>query len=300
MSGRRGGKRRGNASMVRGGRQPEPTTAVQVSSTDGEGPTSAAQRSLPVPAASRVKAPSPAPKSGSGESVDLPSFVHEYQRAYIAHADTKAFGVLAVAGSLVAYIESKGLIDLRPFMQGGAGVREYAGAAACVLLMLAGSLAAFAIAPRLWTLKSKGGGQAPAAEDENGVIFWDDVLTHEDPAAYANHIEGLTGEDSRRQVSIHVYTLAGINRSKYRLVAWALRLGLLGVMALFISLLGGSWRNSERTAQPSSASMRQPSQTVLPGAHGSTGSRPSVGRNATAPPTGTGETAPTAHRLVPP
>lgn len=224
---------------------------------------------------------------GTGDSVDLPSFIHEYQRAYIAHADTKAFGVLAVAGSLVAYIESKGLIDLGPFIKGGAGVREYAGAAACVLLMLAGSLAAFTVAPRLWTLRSKGDDPAPAtAADGPGVIFWDDVLTHEDPASYANHVARLSAKDSRRQLSIHAYTLAGINRSKYRLVGWALRLGLLGVMALFVSLLGGSWRDSERTTQPSTATGRQSSQSATPGAPAGAGSPPSRSVKPTFQPAG--------------
>jgi hypothetical protein len=174
----------------------------------------------------------PATKSTPPATHDLPPFIHQYLRDYIAFADQKAGVVFTAAAALLALIKADQGLELDPFINGYWGMREIAGVVAVLFLAACCLFELRAVMPRLGSGRIDVLGRAQPAPTDPGVIFWDHILTDATPEAYATRVERLTDADARRAMLVHAHTLARIDRAKYSDLHRGMRLGLLGLIAL--------------------------------------------------------------------
>lgn len=164
-------------------------------------------------------------RPSEGEANELPTFVHQYLRDFITFADQKAAFTFAASAGLLAYLESKSVTDsfTKPLASWRAG--EWIGSAAFLLLIACALLAAGVVVPRL------------RGQSATGLIYWEDIRSYFEPGAYVNAVEGASRAAARAEVLRHSFVLAGICRTKYKMLDWSLRIGFMGAVATATLLL---------------------------------------------------------------
>lgn len=157
---------------------------------------------------------------------------HQYQRDYIAHADTKAAVIGTVSVGFLAFLEAKGAVDLSGFQS--SRLSDWLGVASACAFFLAALGSAGVLWPRL------GIGKTPVppgtATPGGGAIYWEEVRRHGSADAYAAHVARLATDQINREIATHIFVLAGINQKKYRALGWALRI-LIAAVALLCGYL---------------------------------------------------------------
>jgi len=250
----------------------------------------------------------PSAQDASGNAMDptirdeFARHVHQYQRDYISHAETKA-GVIATASvGALAFLEEKGALDLHAVRR--AQIEDLFGASAALAFALASLFALWVVRPRLGVDRaapaaaSSSGEQSvtPRSPGKKGAIFWDEVRGYQTADSYASSVAGLTFVGVQRELSMHAYVLAGINQAKYRAVNRALWCLLAAVACLCANLLLRDSTNAATAAPHQTTTPLAPSVAPLPSPPPS--DERQTGSAAAAPPTRMGDSplAPAASR----
>jgi hypothetical protein len=173
----------------------------------------------------------PPPSAKPEDNGALAEFVHQSLRSYITFADQKAAFLFTAVSAVLAYIAGKGA--LQPL--GINSLRVMCTWPVCIGLLAALDLvisAAFGIAviaPRL----------TPGHSPIKGLMFWEDICSHESAINYAAAFEGLSRGQASEQVRMNCFVLAGICRKKYRALHYAIWFAAIGfaLSVIFIALL---------------------------------------------------------------
>jgi len=153
--------------------------------------------------------------------------VHSYTNEYIRFADTKAALTVAWATALLGVLYAERVHAVADRGIGYLAITLMAAAPLCAGFVLA----VWSILPRLfrnpiatfWVKRTK-----ENATESAGLIYWGDVLSLNDSAAYQSHIERLNEASVVAQLSRHIFVLSGVARSKYRLVNLSIAVVAIG------------------------------------------------------------------------
>jgi hypothetical protein len=148
---------------------------------------------------------------------ELPTFIHQYLRDFIAFADQKAAFIFAASAALLAYLSERGAITSLQHALENWTLHNWSGVVAFALWTMTGVLAAAVVVPRR------------KARFAKGVIYWEEIRENSE-AGYVETVETLSQATARVEIVRHCYLLAGICQRKYRVLDWALRFGALGLL----------------------------------------------------------------------
>jgi hypothetical protein len=192
---------------VKPSRVPLTTLPVEDGVTTSGIPESGIQRA-PV---ERVAPPPPAKDEDNGV---LAEFIHQYLRSYIALADQKAAVLFTAVSAVLAYLAGKGALQPLEFSSSRATVTWSVcfGLLASLDLILSATLAIAVISPRL----------TPGPPSMKGLIFWEDICSHDSAVNYASAFKGLSKAQAAEQMQMNCYVLARICRKKYRTLNYAI------------------------------------------------------------------------------
>lgn len=187
------------------------------------------QTPVPVILDGQVDALVPSPKTEQNEFLWK---VHGYTNEYVRFADAKASVAIAWASALIgAMVASKCHIRLAPSRFSTANLDPMATFLAFTsllgfaLLASAFITAAWCVLPKL---KNK---QVP------GFIFWESIRAHGTEDSFWNALSGINEEERARHVADHLFTLAGIAKSKYASLQLGLWLAFAGSIPAVIAVL---------------------------------------------------------------
>lgn len=152
--------------------------------------------------------------------------VHSYINEYIRYADTKAALVIAYASAMIGLLYTKGLHKaFAEHVIKSWHTQACLSAAAFGFLSISIILAAYCVVPRLRTHGNK------------GFIFWTDICRHGTSDNYGNAVSTLCSSDYSNQLSMHIFFLAGVAESKFRIVNWSCWTVLFGsVVGVYLIL----------------------------------------------------------------
>lgn len=158
------------------------------------------------------------------ESVDsFASDVHGYIREYIQFADQKASFLFAGVAAMIAFLHAKGVTKLWLKDIGQWALPDAVAFIAVAGLLLGAILAVSAILPRL---RGK----------SRGIVFWGAITRFKDGKEYATHVQQCAAENLAAAKLEHCHELAWVCQRKYRIVAWALWCGSIGLVASVVYL----------------------------------------------------------------
>ncbi|MBI5387130.1 MAG: hypothetical protein HZA90_20865 [Verrucomicrobia bacterium] len=210
---------------MKGAATPAKATPERASSDSGERGRSAS--GVPAPHGADVK-PGTEQQPAFGDH-ELPEFVHQYLRDYIALADQKAAFVLAAVSAILAFLVSSGALQpLKDFALLGAGFSwsKLVGVLACGLLSTAAILAILVVVPRLNS----------DTKPCSGFIFWKAIIAFGRAEDYAAAVQGLTKKMAGVEVQRHCFVLAQVCDQKYGFLNWAIRIGAVAFVLTVVFL----------------------------------------------------------------
>jgi hypothetical protein len=150
---------------------------------------------------------------------------HEYINNYVRFADQKAVFVVAwcsaIIGAIYAAHLNEGVLHSHITLAELSWGTTLAGFA-LVMMGLSFLTAAWVVVPRLPT------------NQRSGLIFWESILVHADGELFANAMGRFDQNQLARHLSVQVYTLAGVAKTKY----WWLAISMW--FAFFGSICGVS------------------------------------------------------------
>jgi hypothetical protein len=146
------------------------------------------------------------------------SDVHTYIRQYIQFADQKASFLFAGVAAMTAFLHGRGITKLWLKDPRQCHISDALAFIAVAGLLLGAILAVFVILPRL-------GGAA------RGIVFWNAITLFESAKEYAAHVQKCDPAELAAAKLEHCHELAQVCQRKYRIVAWALWCGGIGLLA---------------------------------------------------------------------
>ncbi len=167
----------------------------------------------------RPRKRTPAESEKKNESADkFASDVHTYIRQYIQFADQKAAFLFAGVATMTAFLHGRGITKLWFKDPRQWAIPDAIAFIAVAGLLVGAALAVFVILPRL-------GGAA------RGIVFWNAITLFENGKEYAAHVQKCDPAELAAAKLEHCHELARVCRRKYRIVAWALWCGSIGLVA---------------------------------------------------------------------
>lgn len=165
-----------------------------------------------------------APTGPEPPSRQLPQFIHNYLREYIALADQKAAFIFAACSALLGYLVSREALAPLTIHLSAWQVQNWLGFIAVCTLATSAILAMIVVLPRLRSLPMR------------GVIFWGDIL-NSTAGTYAKNVLCLHPDASDHEILLHCHTLARICQSKYRFLSASMWIGFFAFAAALAFLL---------------------------------------------------------------
>jgi hypothetical protein len=163
--------------------------------------------------------PDPRTKLNLDEGIESYNFlwrVHSHTSESIRFADSKATLLLGVGWGVLSAELAKTHDAIKNWGASGLSLLGLAAIASMVLLTLSTVTASWVIAPRL------GGSQS------RGLIYWGNVRQHESAEEYSRAFDGKKLSDLRASVAKNLFEISQIAENKFRWLALATWLGLLG------------------------------------------------------------------------